>query len=398
MSGDRPAGRETFLECARSVQLTVSESTSAAAQAVRSGRADSSWDGGVSGLVATTEPAPGWDTDGLPGLPELADLRRRLGAGCRAAGIRDWVLRIVERTRRVTVECAGQAASTPVTDQTSHLVLRLAGRPARDGPRVVETASHVAALAEWDDRWLDELPAGLAAAADQLGRSRPWTGPQVLPVLFAAGTGGTIIHESVGHLLEADAPAGPRLGARVGSADVTVVDDATLPGLWGSRRSDDEGRACRPITLVERGRVTALLHSRATDPDGSASARRADYTSVPLPRMSNTYLGAGTDDPADLARGRAVLHCVRGGPAEVRPGSGEVLARIRHAVLLRHGEPVSAHSNLTLRFPADQLLYRIEGRGPDLRFQAAQCDKESQRIPVAHGAPTFRVPAVAVVS
>jgi len=116
-----------------------------------------------------------------------------------------------------------------------------------------------------------------------------------------------------------------------------------------------------------------------------------DYRSRPLARMSNTYLAPGTDDPAGLLSGRLVLHCVEGGSGEVRPGSANIVMRIRRAELWRDGAPASRHRHLALHLTPDELLFGVEGVGPDLAFQAGRCMKESQTVPVSHGAPTFRL-------
>jgi TldD protein len=282
-------------------------------------------------------------------------------------------------------------------DETRHLLITLHGRDRSSGLQQRCRRAVIGDLEEWRFEWVGQLWETLVGALRRRAGAGRWRGPSdrtELSAVFAPGVGGTVVHEAVGHLFEADVTSGPRgmPGARIASDRLTVVDDATLPDLWGTRRIDDEGRTCRPLTLIHAGRFGELLHSRDTDPARSTSARRGSYTCAPLPRMSNTYLAAGSDRTEDLMDGPLVLHCLDGGAAEVRPGSGDVLVRIRFAQLLRGGIPVADHRDLLLQVAAADLMDRIEGVGPAVHFEAARCRKEGQSVPVAHGAPAFRLP------
>jgi len=304
------------------------------------------------------------------------------------------VLRLLSRVRSI---CVAHHGGGQWHDRIAHVSIMVDGRLTSSASPIRVRSRLVLDVSELTAADLDRELAGAANSAPSKTDAWPWPDREVrLPVVFAPGVGGTALHEVVGHGLEADhgCPV-PPAGTRLATPTVTVIDDPTRPGLWGSRRIDDEGAAAIPIIMVDRGVVRDALHARETSPAAS-SARRMDYRSRPLARMSNTYLAPGGDDPAALLAGDAVLYCVAGGSAEVRPGSRDVSLRIRSAQLWRDGAPASIHRSLTLHFTTDELLFGIEGVGADMAFQPGRCTKEAQAVLVSHGAPTFRLARVRV--
>ncbi len=232
--------------------------------------------------------------------------------------------------------------------------------------------------------------------------------PGVVPVVLAAGWGGVWLHEAVGHLLEADAvaagasPLAGCLGSAVAAANVTLADDATLPGGRGACAFDDEGTPAARTTLVENGILRAFLTDRraasrmSLPPTGNA--RRQDYRHAPLPRMTNLVLRAGADDPAallaDVADG---LYVAAVGHGIARPGHGfafDVLEGYR----IERGRLTAPVTGARLAGTGPEALRALAGVGSDFRLDTARglCRKAGQVVPVSVGMPTVLLRAMQV--
>jgi TldD protein len=228
-----------------------------------------------------------------------------------------------------------------------------------------------------------------------------------MPVVVAAKAGGTMIHEACGHGLEADlvqkglSVYASRQGEQVASELVTVIDDATLPGRYGSARFDDEGVPCRRNVLIERGVLQQYLHSLITarqakvEPNGCG--RRESYRHVPIPRMSNTFIAPGTDDPArivaDTARG---LYVTRMGGGQVNTANGDFVFEVAEGYLIEGGEigPPVRGATLTGNGPA--VLRLVDRVGSDQGFTIGTCGKDGQGVAVTDAQPTLRIPELIV--
>lgn len=228
-----------------------------------------------------------------------------------------------------------------------------------------------------------------------------------MPVVLNNGSGGVLAHECCGHGLEADlalglaSPFRDLADAPVASPLVTYVDDATLPGLWGSYGTDDEAVGSRPVTLIESGRLRAFLTdlrtSRQHGRPQTGHGRRVSYRHVPYPRMSNTYLAPGAATAAEVvAATRFGLYAKRLGGGSVEPSTGEFTFTVREAYLIRDGRIAEPVRGATLRGDSLAVLRAIDLVGDDLEFQAASCGKEGQRAWVTVGQPTVRVGSLMV--
>lgn len=231
-----------------------------------------------------------------------------------------------------------------------------------------------------------------------------------MPVVLAAGASGVLLHESVGHPLEADVNRkklsvfSGRLGEKVATELCTVVDDATLPGMRGSLNMDGEGTIPRtPTTLIEKGRLVGYLQDRLSarlmrlEPTGNG--RRQDYSRIPIPRMTNTYLAAGESEPEDILRSvTRGIYCKSFTGGQVEPAAGKFTFSMHEAYLLEDGRMTSPIKDATLIGSGIEILNRIVLVGRDLELDrgAWTCGKDGQAAPVGVGTPTVKIARMTV--
>ena len=223
-----------------------------------------------------------------------------------------------------------------------------------------------------------------------------------LPVVLRQGAGGVLFHEACGHGLEADlvnrnaSVFRGRVGDQVASPLVTLVDDGTFAKGWGAFAIDDEGHPARSNTLIEDGVLTDymwdLLRARQEGRAQSGNGRRETYQSLPMVRMTNTYLLAGDEDPDGIvARTPYGLYCAALGGGSVNTATGDFVFGVTEAYLIEDGritEPVRA-ANLIGNGP--EVLLNIDAVGNDFDSWAGTCGKDGQGVPVSAGQPTVRV-------
>ena len=228
-----------------------------------------------------------------------------------------------------------------------------------------------------------------------------------MPVVLSSSAGGTMIHEAVGHGLEADhAEEGfsvyaGRLGEKVASPLITVIDDPTLPGKRGSYLFDDEGVPAERVVLIENGVLKNFLYDRATalkfgkKPNGHG--RRESYRHRPIPRMANTYIAPGPHDPGEIIRSvsRGLLVKKMGG-GEVNPVTGDFVFEVTEGYLIEDGEVGEPVRGATLVGNGPEVLRIIDMVGKDLGFGIGTCGKDGQGVPVSDAQPTLRIPELIV--
>jgi TldD protein len=225
----------------------------------------------------------------------------------------------------------------------------------------------------------------------------------VMPVVIGPGGGGVLFHEACGHGLEADLVGKGasvfrgRIGERVASELVTIIDDGTMPEEWGCYAIDDEGSPAQRNVLIQDGVLTDYLwdHLRATKEGRprSGNGRRQSYQHLPMVRMTNTYLTAGDGDPeaivADTERGVYVKSL---GGGQVNTATGDFVFGMTEAYLIEDGvitEPLR-EGNLIGNGP--EVLTKIDAVGNDFAMgNPGMCGKDGQGVPVGDGVPTLRV-------
>jgi TldD protein len=233
-----------------------------------------------------------------------------------------------------------------------------------------------------------------------LGAHRAPTGR--IPVVLAAGAGGTLVHEAVGHGLEADNVAeglscyAGKLGERVGTNLVTLVDDSTLPGCRGSYLFDDEGVVGRRTTLIEEGVLRRYLcdrhHAGRCGWEATGNGRRDSYRNPPVVRMSNTFIAPGRSDPEEIIRSTPHGILVKGvGGGEVDTVTGDFVFEMTEGYMIEDGQVSHALRGATLAGNGPEVLRAIDRVGDDLRFEIGRCSKRGQELGVGCGQPTLRI-------
>jgi TldD protein len=259
-------------------------------------------------------------------------------------------------------------------------------------------------LAVWMDptQWRPLVDEAVRLALVNL-EARPCpAGP--MTVVLGPGWPGILLHEAIGHGLEGDfnrkgtsAFAG-RLGERVAAAGVTVVDDGTLPGRRGSLNVDDEGTPTQRTVLIEDGILVGYLQDRLNArlmgmaPTGNG--RRESYEHLPLPRMTNTFMLAGEDDPEDILRGvERGLYAVSFGGGQVDITSGKFVFSASEAYRIEGGRLGAPVKGATLIGNGPDVLTRVRRIGRDLALDrgVGTCGKDGQSVPVGVGLPTIRI-------
>ncbi len=229
-----------------------------------------------------------------------------------------------------------------------------------------------------------------------------------MPIVLAPGHSGVLIHEAVGHLLEADFNRKKtsifwnKMGKKVGSELVTIYDDPTIPAYRGSYNVDDEGTEPRKTLLIERGVVRGLLQDRLSAGimrrPLTGHGRRQDYTNAPIPRMANTYIANGEHAPEEILRSVKkgfYVASLQGGQVE---DSGKFTFSVSLGYLIEGGKLTAPVKQATLIGTNIDILKKIEMAGSDLAFglQTGTCSKEGQDVPVNDGCPTLKISKMTV--
>src|SRR6266446_1170236 len=230
-----------------------------------------------------------------------------------------------------------------------------------------------------------------------------------MTVVLGPGWPGVLLHEAVGHGLEGDfnrkgssAFAG-RMGQRVASPGVTVVDDGTLPGRRGSLTVDDEGNPTQRTVLIEDGVLRGLmqdsLNARLMKMPLTGNARRESFAHVTLPRMTNTYMLAGSRDPKEIiASVRKGLYATNFGGGQVDITNGKFVFSAAEAYLIEDGKVTYPVKGATLIGNGPDVLTRVAMIGNDLALDSGigTCGKEGQSVPVGVGQPTLKIEGLTV--
>ncbi len=222
------------------------------------------------------------------------------------------------------------------------------------------------------------------------------------PVVISSEAGGTMIHEACGHGLEADlvlkggSVFANRIGQKVASEKVTVVDDGTLKNARGSMNVDDEGNPARRNVLIENGILKGYMHSRLTakrmNVQPSGNGRRESYEHLPIPRMTNTFVERG-DTPVDeiIKSVGYGIFVVKMGGGQVDIVSGDFTFGVPKAFLIENGRITKKLRGASLVGNGPQVLKDIEMVGNDLGYAVGTCGKDGQGAPVSSGLPTVKI-------
>jgi TldD protein len=230
-----------------------------------------------------------------------------------------------------------------------------------------------------------------------------------MPVVLGPGWPGILLHEAIGHGLEGDfnrkgtSAFSNRVGERVASEHITVVDDGTLSARRGSLNIDDEGTPTQCTTLIENGVLKGYLqdshNARLTGTKSTGNGRRESFAHMTLPRMTNTYMRPGPHDPAEIiASVDKGIYAVNFGGGQVDITSGKFVFSASEAYLIENGRITRPIKGATLIGNGPDVLTKVSMVGNDLKLDAGvgTCGKEGQSVPVGVGQPTLRIDAMTV--
>jgi TldD protein len=223
-------------------------------------------------------------------------------------------------------------------------------------------------------------------------------------VVLGPGWPAVLLHEAIGHGLEGDfnrkgsSAFTGMIGERVAAPGITIVDDGTLPGRRGSLNVDDEGNPTRRTVLIEdgilRGYMQDTLNARLTKSAVTGNGRRESYAHLPMPRMTNTVMENGKDDPADIIRSvKDGLYAVNFGGGQVDITNGKFTFSTTEAYRIENGRVTYPVKGATLIGNGPDALTRVSRIGNDMALDQGigTCGKDGQSVPVGMGQPTLLI-------
>jgi TldD protein len=233
--------------------------------------------------------------------------------------------------------------------------------------------------------------------------------PGEMPVVLAAGSSGILLHEAIGHGMEADfnrknvSIYSGRIGERIAPAFVSIVDDATVAGARGAVNVDDEGNLGQRTVLVESGVLRSYMHDRISashyklDPTGNG--RRQSFRHKPIPRMRCTYMLPGPESPdsiiASVSKG---IYAVTFTNGQVQIGAGDFTFYIKTGFLIENGKLTRPIKDANIIGNGPKVLEQVTAVGADMALDIGRwtCGKDGQSVPVSLGLPTIKVASITV--
>lgn len=230
-----------------------------------------------------------------------------------------------------------------------------------------------------------------------------------MPVVLGAGSSGILLHEAIGHGMEADfnrkgtSIYSDKIGKPVAKPFVTVVDDATPEHARGAINVDDEGNAAGVTTLVDKGILTTYLHDSISakhyglKPTGNG--RRESYQYAPMPRMRSTYMLPGPHEPDEIiASVKQGIYCQGFSNGQVNIGAGDFTFYVKNGFLIENGKLTRPIKDVNIIGNGPKVLEQVDMVGKDLVIDEGgwTCGKDGQSVPVSQGIPTVRVASITV--
>ncbi|GGX30012.1 peptidase C69 [Pigmentiphaga litoralis] len=230
-----------------------------------------------------------------------------------------------------------------------------------------------------------------------------------MTVVLGSGWPGILLHEAVGHGLEGDfnrkgsSVFSGRIGERVASKGVTVVDDGTLPDRRGSLNVDDEGNVSQRNVLIEdgilKGYMQDSLNARLMKTPVTGNGRRESFAHLPMPRMTNTYMMNGDKDPEEIIKSvKRGLYAVNFGGGQVDITNGKFVFSTSEAYMIEDGKISYPVKGATLIGSGPEAMTQVSMIGNDMRLDSGvgTCGKDGQSVPVGVGQPTLRMDGLTV--
>jgi len=230
-----------------------------------------------------------------------------------------------------------------------------------------------------------------------------------MTVVLGPGWPGVLLHEAIGHGLEGDfnrkgtSAFSGRVGEQVATTKCTVVDDGTIAQRRGSLTIDDEGTPSQNTVLIEKGILKGYMQDKMNaglmKQASTGNGRRESFAHIPMPRMTNTYMLPGDDDPAEIiASVDKGLYAVNFGGGQVDITSGKFVFSASEAYLIENGKITRPVKGATLIGNGPDVLTRVSMVGNDLELDSGVgvCGKDGQSVPVGVGQPTLRIDGLTV--
>jgi TldD protein len=230
-----------------------------------------------------------------------------------------------------------------------------------------------------------------------------------MPVVMGSGWAGVLLHEAIGHGLEGDfnrkgtSAFSGRIGERVAAPGVTVIDEGSIPDRRGSLTIDDEGTPTGRTVLIEdgilKGYLQDRLNARLMGMEPTGNGRRESFAHAPMPRMTNTFMLAGKDDPEELlGRVKDGVYAKSFGGGQVDITSGKFVFSCTEAYRIRNGRLAEPLKGATLIGDGPSVLTRVRGIGNDLELDegVGVCGKGGQSVPAGVGQPTLLIEGLTV--
>lgn len=231
----------------------------------------------------------------------------------------------------------------------------------------------------------------------------------MMPVVLGAGWPGVLLHEAVGHGLEGDfnrkgsSAFSGKIGQQVASKHCTIVDDGTLMNRRGSVTIDDEGTPSQQTVLIENGILKGYLqdklNARLMGMALTGNGRRESYSSLPMPRMTNTYMLAGEYDPQEIIQSvKKGVYAPNFGGGQVDITSGKFVFSASEAYLIENGKITTPIKGATLIGNGPEAMHQVSMVGHDLALDkgVGVCGKDGQSVPVGVGQPTLKLDQMTV--
>jgi TldD protein len=230
-----------------------------------------------------------------------------------------------------------------------------------------------------------------------------------MEVVLAPGDSGILLHEAVGHGLEADfnrkgtSNYSGKIGTGVASDLCTVVDDASLLQNRGSINVDDEGNEPRRSVLIENGKLVGYMHDRLSAKHfgltPSGNGRRESFACAPMPRMTNTILLAGPHEPEEILKSvKRGVYAKKFGGGQVDIANGDFVFSLTESYLVEDGKITAPLKGVNLIGNGPEVLRRVTMLGDDVEVSDGiwTCGKDGQSVPVGVGCPTMKIAAITV--
>ena len=361
-------------------------------------------------LTPTTHPSPSTTTKIPEDIPKARKIELLRAADAAARGAGDAVKQVMagysDGRRRILVANSDGVYTSDDQIRTAFRVQAVATGDTgmQTGYRSV---GHTIGFELFDDH--DVADVARQAAESAIGKLAARPAPSgTMPVVIAKGTGGVMFHEACGHGLEADAIAkgasvfAGRVGQQVAGKAITLVDDGTMAGEWGAFAIDDEGHPAGRNTLIEDGVLTDYmwdyLRARKEDRPYSGNGRRQSYQHLPMVRMTNTYVLAGTEDPDEIvAQTPSGVYIRQLGGGQVDTATGDFVFGMTEAYLIEDGRITDPIREGNLIGNGPRCLANIDALGNDFGMgMPGMCGKNGQGVPVGDGNPTLRVSELTV--